>query len=69
MRRDKPNYGPGSISTRAKARIEEIAKSGEVASKSKQLGVDGQPMSADAQQIKNRDDQQKALGKEVGGRR
>jgi hypothetical protein len=96
MRTDNPNYGPGSISTKAKAKVAALkaheAKEkmpmkpvgGPVGGASSGSGMSllnaitkgtggpmrsGGPMSSSAKAIQDRDEQQKQLKKEVGGRK
>ena len=70
MRTDNPNYGPGSISTKAKAKVA-ILKAHEAKEKKPSLlnAIMMGPMSPSAKAIADRDEQQKQLKKEVGGRK
>jgi len=63
MAKRVPNYGPGSISTTAKARLANLQK--ESASKPSLLNA----LSSDAAQIRNRVETEQKSKKEVGGRR
>jgi hypothetical protein len=56
-----PNYGPGSVSTQAKTRVAKLQQKPKASLRDL--------LSPDAQQIQDRTTQQKALKKEVGGRR
>ena len=69
----EPNFGPGSISTVAKSRIKGIQaatpKKVSLLNAIMNPGSTVAKMSPSAAAIKDRDDQQKALKKEVGGRK
>ncbi len=58
-----PNYGPGSISTTAKARLAKLQS--ESKPKTSLLNA----LSGDAAQIRNRVETEKAMKKEIGGKR
>ena len=73
MRTDNPNYGPGSISTKAKAKVALLKAEDAKAKKPSLLNAIMNPTpgakSQSSAAIEDRINQQKALKKEVGGSR